>query len=332
MITVALAGVGHIHTPGFVKKLKERPDVKVKCVWDPQADRAKKRADELGVRTVAGVGRIWADPEIQAVLVCSETNLHKKLVLKGAPAKKHLFVEKPLGLGAKDSYAMAAALEQAGVLFSTGYGMRSSPVNLFLKEQIEKGNLGKITRARGSNCHSGSLKGWFDTEWRWMADPQAAGCGAFGDLGTHSLDLLMWLFGDVEKVTARLSVVTARYGDCDETGEGILQFKNGVTATLAAAWVDVANPASLVISGTEGHACVFNGQLYFVSAKVPGADGKQPWTQLPPAQRHPLDLFLDAVGGQPGLPLVTPREAAARVSVMEAMYKANQQGKWVAPK
>jgi predicted dehydrogenase len=49
---------------------------------------------------------------------------------------------------------------------------------------------GKITRARGSNCHSGSLGGWFDKEYRWMADPKIAGVGAFGDLGTHKLDIL----------------------------------------------------------------------------------------------------------------------------------------------
>jgi predicted dehydrogenase len=332
MPTVALAGVAHIHTPGFMKKLKDRPDVKVKCVWDPQRERAQKRAEELGVKAVASVRKIWKDPEIQAVIVCSETNLHKKLVLKGAAAGKHLFVEKPLGLGAKDGYAMAEAIEKAGVLYQTGYMMRCSPIHLFLREQIQQGNLGQLTRARGSNCHSGSLKGWFDTEWRWMADPKVAGCGAFGDLGTHSLDLLMWLLGDVEKVTARLRVVTSRYGECDESGEGLLLFKNGVAATLAGGWVDVANPLSLLLSGTEGHAAVFQGQLYYASSKVPGADGKTPWTQLPPALPAPLDLFLDAVGGKTGVPLVTAREAAARSSVMEALYTASRKGKWITPK
>jgi predicted dehydrogenase len=330
MLTVGVAGVAHIHIPGFLTKMKERPDVKVKYVWDPQKERAQKRAAEIGAKAVASARKIWKDPEIQAVVVCSETNLHKKLVLKGAAARKHLFVEKPLGLGAKDGCAMAQAIEQAGVIFQTGYGMRSSAINLFLKEQIKLGNFGAITRARGSNCHAGSLKGLFDTEWRWMADPKVAGCGAFGDLGTHSLDLLMWLLGDVEKVAARTVVVTRRYGDCDEYGEGLLVFKSGVTATLAAGWVDVANPVSLLISGTEGHAVVFRGELYFTSAKVPGADGKTPWTQLPPALPHPLDLFLDAASGKPDLPLVSAREAAARSSVMEALYTAARKGKWVA--
>lgn len=332
MLTVGVVGVAHIHTPGFLKKLKERADVKVKCVWDPQKDRARKRAEELGVKAVSSASKIWNDPDIQAVVICSETNLHKKLVLQAATARKHMFVEKPLGMGSKDANAMAQTIEQAGVLFQTGYFMRGNPLNLFLREQIQKGSFGKITRARGSNCHSGSLGGWFDTEWRWMADVKQAGCGAYGDLGTHSLDILLWFFGEVEKVTAKIGTGTARYPDCDEFGEGMIQFKSGVTATLAAGWVDVANPVSLLISGTEGHAAVVNGQLYFTSKKVDGADGKTPWTQLPAAWPHAFDLFLDAAGGKSGVPLVTAREAAYRSSVMEALYLGNKQGKWVAPK
>jgi predicted dehydrogenase len=332
MLNVALVGVGHIHTPGFIKKLKERADVKVKYVWDPDKERAKKRAEELGTKAVGSASKAWNDPEIAAAIVCSETNLHKKLVLAGAAAKKHLFVEKPLGLGAADGFAMADAIEKAGVLFQTGYFSRSNPALLFLREQIQKGNFGKITRVRGSNCHAGSLKGWFDTEWRWMADPKVAGRGAFGDLGTHPLDILLWWLGDVASATASVDKGTARYGECDEYGEGLLRFKNGVVGTLAAGWVDVANPVSYLISGTEGHAYIDNGKLFFQSSKVPGAEGKEPWTQLPAGLPHAFDLFLDAITGKQGVPLVTAKEAAYRSAVMEAMYQGAKRQRWVAPK
>ena len=139
-----------------------------------------------------------------------------------------------------------------------------------------------------------------------MADPAIAGCGAFGDLGTHVLDILLWLFGDVERVIADINVVTGRYGECDESGEGLMKFTSGVVGTLAAGWVDVANPVTLMVSGTEGHAHVDNGQLYFQSSKVAGADGKQPWTDLPPAWPHAFELFLDAVMGKQDVPLVSP--------------------------
>jgi predicted dehydrogenase len=330
-ITVALVGGAHIHTPGFINMLKKRDNVRVKSVWDHDAVRAHNRAEALSAQVVENAAEIWQDPEVQAAIVCSETDRHRDLVLAGAKAKKHLFVEKPLGMGAADSREMADAIEQAGILFSTGYFLRGSGIYRFLKEQIENHAFGKITRVRGSNCHSGSLGGWFDTEWRWMADPKIAGCGAFGDLGTHILDIMMWLLGDVAEATADIKVVTGRYGDCDESGEGLMRFKSGVTGTLAAGWVDVADPVPLQISGTEGQATVFQGQLYLKSSKIEGADGKEPWKEIPAGLPHAFEMFLDAVGGKQGLPLVPVREAAARVATMEAMYRGAAERAWVKP-
>lgn len=330
MRTLALVGCAHIHTPNFVKRLNDRRDVRVKLVWDHDVERANRRAGELNAQAVSDAAAIWSDPEVEAVIICSETNRHEPLVLAAAEARKHLFVEKPLGMGAADADRMARAIEQAGVLFQTGYFMRGNPIHLFLREHIQRGSFGKITRVRHSNCHSGSLGGWFDTEWRWMADVSQAGVGAFGDLGTHSLDFLLWLMGDVERVTASVGAATGRYGDCDEYGEGMLRFANGAVGTLAAGWVDVADPVKVLVSGTEGHAHVVNATLYFKSQHVAGADGGQPWTNLPAAWPHAFELFLDAVVGKLGAPLVSPHEAAVRSAVMEAMYRAAMEQTWIA--
>lgn len=330
-VTLAFVGCAHIHTPDYVKLLNGRKDVKVKWVWDHDATRAAMRARELSATVAARPGDIWSDKEVAGAVICSETNRHYELVLAAAEAGKHMFVEKPLGTNARESWAMAGAIEKAHLIFTTGYFMRTQPPNLFIRAEVEKGNFGQITRIRGSNCHNGSLGGWFDKEWRWMADPKIAGVGGFGDLGTHSLDILMWLLGDIGSVTADIKTVTGRYGDCDESGEALIQFANGVTGTLAAGWVDLANPVSLMLSGTEGFAMLLNDEVYYKSNRVDGADGKKPWTELPPASPLPMDMFVDAIKGRKGLPLVTPREAAARVSVMEAMYKGSRDHEWVRP-
>jgi hypothetical protein len=87
----------------------------------------------------------------------------------------------------------------------------------------------------------------------------------------------------------------------------------------------------LLISGTEGHATLFNDQVYLKSKNVKDADGAKPWTALPAAGIHPLDMFVDAVAGRTGLPLVLVAEAAARVGVMEAMYRAARARAWQKP-
>ncbi|MGN6552675.1 MAG: Gfo/Idh/MocA family protein [Verrucomicrobiota bacterium] len=328
-IVLAFVGVAHIHTPGYVDLVKKRGDVVVKAVWDHDRTRAEKTAKELGSAAVDDVKAIWADPEIVAIVICSETNRHRDLVLAAAKAGKHLFVEKPLGITGQESWEMAKAIEQANLLFTTGYFQRTDPKLLFLKSEIAKGNFGTITRVRGSNCHNGSLEGWFDTDWRWMTDRKLSGVGAFGDLGTHKLDILMWLLGDVAAVTAQIKSVTGRYGDCDETGEALIRFQNGVIGTLAAGWVDIEDPVQLLISGTEGNAAIVNSKLYYRSDKVPTSDNRKPQTNLPPEPRPPLQQFLDAVAGAKDQPLVKPSEAAARVTVMEAMYEGARGEKWV---
>lgn len=328
-ITVAFAGVAHIHTPGYLKAVQAHPDVHIKYVWDHDAERAERRAKEADAQAIADVNAVWSDPEVNAVVILSETNLHHELVLAGAKAGKHMFVEKPLGITARESREMADAIEKAGVAFTTGYFMRTDPKNLFLKSEIAAGNFGTITRVFASNCHNGSLGGWFDTEWRWMANPKIAGVGAFGDLGTHQLDILMWLLGDIESVAAEIRPVTHRYGDCDETGQALIRFKNDVFGTLAAGWVDIKDPVKLLISGTEGHAVIVNDQLFYQSQKASGNDGRKPWTDLPPHGKEPIQQFLAAVAGAKDQPLVSPREAAARVTVMEAMYSAGREKKWV---
>jgi predicted dehydrogenase len=328
-ITVAFVGVAHIHTPSYVKIVKNRPDVVAKYVWDHDADRAALRAKDLGAQTVPDVQTIWNDPEINAVVILAETDRHHDLIIAAAKAGKHMFAEKPLCASGKEALEIAAVIEKSGVLFTTGYFNRVDPKKLFLKSEIAAGNFGTITRVRGSNCHNGSLGGWFDKDWRWMADPKIAGVGAFGDLGTHLLDILMWQNGDIESVTAEIQPVTHRYGDCDETGEALIRFKNGVFGTLAAGWVDIENPVELLISGTEGHAVIVNGQLFYRSAKRSGSDAKKAWTDLPPAPKVPMQQFLDAVAGSKDEPLVTPSEAAARVVVMEAMYESARKRKWI---
>lgn len=328
---LALVGAAHIHTPGFVKRLKARDDVRVKAVWDHDPEQAQRWALELDSNTVASVDAIWSDSSVDAVLICSETNRHEELVLAAAGAGKHMFVEKPLGIGGADAYRMATAIEQAGVLFQTGYFQRGLPAHQFIRQQIRQGGFGQVTRLRMSNCHAGSLEDWFTPQWTWMTDPVQAGVGAFGDLGTHALDIMMWMLGPVRRVAGSIHVATGRYGDCDEYGEALLEFDDGVVGSLAAGWVDVANSISLVISGTNGYAYVKRGEVFFDSKSVEGADGQTAWPDLPSAWPHAFELFLDAVSVSPDVALVAPREAAERSAAMEAIYQAAREGTWREP-
>ena len=329
-LTTAFLGVAHIHTPGFIKSLNDRTaDVRVKAVFDVQADRGKQRAGEMpGADFVASAEAIFADPEITSVVICSETVQHKDLVVAAAKAGKHIFCEKPLGLGADDAKVMADAIKAAGVTFQTGFFMRGDPNHQFIKREVAAGNLGKITRVRYSNCHQAALDGWFDTDWRWLADAKLAGGGAMLDLGAHPLDLIVDTYlpveGEVVDVAAKLGNKGGRYGtEIDEFGTALLTFASGATAVVEASWVDPSLRSPVEVFGTEGQIQLIDGALRYFSKRVDGADGKTPVTDLPKPGTHAFNAFFDVLLGKPvSVPLITVDQAAAGSTIMERVYNA----------
>lgn len=316
---VGFLGTAHIHTPGFLGHLKE-VGIPVVAVYDHDEARAAMNAEKTGAR-VGSLTDVIHDPEVGALVICSETNRHEQLVGLAAPSGKPLFVEKPIGIDANSAAAMATAIEQGGGLFQTGYRMRGEAAVQTVRRELLAGAFGTVTRARVAVCHSGALGGWFDGEWRWMADRSQAGVGAFGDLGTHGLDLLLWLFGEVDRVTGALSMGTARYAGCDELGEATIVFQSGVIATLTASWDDVACPVRLEVAGTGGHAQLGSELVLW------GADGKRREVELAPEVPAGFGAFTAALLGKSG-ELVSPRAAAYCDRVMEAIYLAAESRSW----
>lgn len=329
MLNLAIAGVAHIHIPSYVRMLKQRTDVRVVAVWDHDPERAAKYALELKSRPVHRLSE--AIQLADALLVCSQTVHHLEVITQIANAGRHLYVEKPLGMNAAESCKIARLIHASEILFQIGYAKRSLAYNRFLRDQIVKGTLGKITRVRASCVHGGALGPKFDHEWRWMTDPALSGGGAFFDLGVHGLDLLIWMFGAVDSVTATMGSALSRYPGCDEFGEGLLRFSSGVVATLAAGWVDLTDIHDLLVWGTEGHACITrDDRLFFKSKNVPGADGIQAW-QFTEKVAHPFINFLDALNGSASVELIPAYEAARVDCVMEGFYTAASERRWVTP-
>ncbi len=329
-ITLALVGGAHIHAPGFAERMANAPNVTTKYVWDPDSETARARQAVTGGEIVDRPETIYEDDEVDGIVICSRTVRHKDLVPPAVHAGKHVFVEKPVGMNGDEARHIARLVNDAGVIFQTGYFMRSSPENLKIRSLIKDGALGDITRLRLSNVHSGAIGGWFDDEWRWMADTSQAGVGAFGDLGSHVMDLLLWFMeGDKpQKCTGYIDTVLNRYPGCDEYGEGMVTFRSGAVATVAGGWVSHANPNQVEISGTEGHLRVTNNQLYLTIPEL-DADGSEPWTDLPESHDHPLELFFQAVAGATDLPLITADEAALANHVITKIYNAHNAGRWV---
>ena len=113
-ISLALLGVAHMHTPMYLQILRTREDVKVKYVWDHDPARAAKVAEACGARVARSAAEAVADAEVAGVVILSETSLHAELALLAAKARKHVFIEKPIGVGGKDAAEIADCRGEGG--------------------------------------------------------------------------------------------------------------------------------------------------------------------------------------------------------------------------
>lgn len=331
MQTTAFLGVAHIHAPNFIRLVNEYDDVQVKAVYEHEAERGQKSAAELGCTFVTDIDAILNDAEITSVVICSETVHHRELATRAAAAGKHMFIEKPLAASVEDTIAIRKAVEDAGVVFQTGFFMRGQAANRFLKQEVVAGHLGKITRMRFTTCHAGALNGWFDTEWRWITEKEQAGGGGFADLGAHALDIVLWTLrsasggpcGEVERVTGFVGAQLGRYENIDEYGCGLIQFSSGAIAEVEASWVDAKLRTPVEVHGTQGQIQIVNDKILYYSENVEGADGGE-WTgDLPAAAPHAFRLFWDKLEGTDVAPgLVGIEEAAEESRVMAEMYRA----------
>ncbi len=330
MTGVAIVGCAHIHTPKFVDLLRHRTDIDVLAVWDHDGDRSSRVASQLGAATVSDVAAIWANSRVEAVIICSETIRHPDLVRGAVRASKHLFVEKPLAITGVEAQALAALIDGSGLVYSTGFFMRGRGVYRHLRDQIDAGTLGRLTRIDISIAHAGALAGWFD-EWGWMADADQAGYGGFGDLGIHAVDLVLWLLGYrklPQRVSAWTGTASGRYGTVDEFGRGQLGFADGMVASLWASWVDLANPAELVVSGTDAYASIIGGRLSYRRGLGDEAVETEA-SDVPSDLPHAFELFLGAINGDRSPALVAPVEAARCTTIIETLYRAAGVGGWV---
>ncbi len=175
MKTLGFLGVAHIHTPGFVNRINERPDeFRVKALWDNQRARARIAAAHLKDCAVKDIDEIVGDDEIDAVVVCSETALHRELVEAAAAAGKDMFVEKPLGITACDAYAMQKAIDAAGLIFQIGHFMRGYPFLRVIKRLIDDGPWGRLPESATATCIRARLPA---SSMRAMAGTMTAGSG-----------------------------------------------------------------------------------------------------------------------------------------------------------
>src|SRR5213082_2319016 len=126
-------------------------------------------------------------------------SLHAEPTIAAAEAGKHVVCEKPLGRDADEAYEIWRRVAGTGVKHLCAFNYRFVPAIRLAREMIEAGELGELRHFRGRYLQDWGDDATLDT---WRFDPDAAGSGALGDLGTHVIDLARYLSGEIASVSA----------------------------------------------------------------------------------------------------------------------------------
>jgi predicted dehydrogenase len=217
-----------------------------------------------------------ADPELRVISICSYPQQHAKQAITAARAGKHLIIEKPLALSAKDVQTVQRAAKAAGVKACVCFECRFSSQFLSIKAVIDRGLLGEIHYGEVDYYHG--IGPWYG-QFRWNTKTDAGGSSLLS-AGCHALDaLLLCMGGDVESVssyaTRSKNKVFEKY-EYPTTSVTILKFKDGRIGKCASV-IDCLQPYYFHthLVGSEGSLL----DNKFHSTKLGGLN-KNKWSAL----------------------------------------------------
>lgn len=285
----------------------------------------------------SSMAELCADDRIDAVIICTPNSTHTEYAVAALEAGKHVICEKPMALTAADAERMVQAAEQNDRILTIGHQSRFSPAAQHLHELCASGALGTIYYVRSEMLRRRGVP-----TWGHFLEQKRQGGGCLIDLGTHAIDLALWMLGDFSPVWAMGSTYQGladqptaanRWGEWDaakfeveDAAFGTVRMASGATLEIAASFalnIPEDRENVLTLCGTKGGATLQGGKLmlngvrdgtFFNETFDLAAD----WET---ACRAQVEEFIDCIrtGRQP---LVTAREGLGVSRVLDGIYRS----------
>lgn len=227
-VRFALVGAGRIAANHFgaIEKHADRCELVDICDVSPEAlAAATHRTKAVGHTSLADLlDKTTAD----CVVLTTPSGLHPSQAIQVAQSGRHVMTEKPMATRWKDGLAMVEACDAAGVrLFVVKQNRRNATLQL-VKQAVEQGRFGRIYSV-AINVFWTRPQEYYDSA-RWRGTWEFDG-GAFMNQASHYIDLLDWLIGPIESVSA-FTATLARNIEVEDTGVAALRWRSGAVGTL----------------------------------------------------------------------------------------------------
>lgn len=353
VVKIGIVGCGGIANGKHLPSLKKLPNVEIVSFFDiiPEKTAAAAAAyGAKGARVCGSYKEMLKDKSIDVIHVCTPNKSHGDLAVLALDAGKHVMCEKPMAKTSVDARKMVQAVKRSGKKLTIGYQNRYRADSLYLNKICRDGDLGEIYYAKAHAVRRRAVP-----TWGVFLNEEEQGGGPLIDIGTHALDLTLWMMNNYKPVSVMGSVYhkLGKQKNCanawgpwdpkkfnvEDSAFGFITMENGATIMLESSWAInylQTGEAKTTLCGTAGgadmwgdglrvngekHGKLFTNNIELKTGGVDFYDGSKD-----NAADREARMWIDCIINDTE-PMVKPEEALVVTEILEAIYKSAKTGK-----
>jgi len=351
-VRIGIIGCGGIANAKHMPSLKSLPNVEMVAFCDIIEERALKAKANFGnpdAKVYTDYKKLLEDKTIDVVHVCTPNRSHSFITVDALESGKHVMCEKPMAINSAEAEKMLEAAKRTGKKLTIGYQTRQYPEAQFLKQEALNGTFGDIYYAKATAIRRRAVP-----TWGVFLNEYEQGGGPLIDIGTHSLDLTLWI---MDNYKPKYCVGTKFHKLNDQTNQGnawgnwdpekftvedsafgFVVMENGATINLEASWalntLDVREATTLVC-GTLAGGDMHDG------VRINGIRNNSQYVLKPTLNPQGAAFFDGVTGTSPEVmeaaqwidavindkdPCVLPEQALVVTKILEGIYKSAESG------
>ncbi len=350
---VGIIGCGGIATSKHMPSLSKVANCEMVAFCDIILEKAEESAKRFGTpdaKVYEDYKELLKDESIDVVHVCTPNRSHSFITVDALEAGKHVMCEKPMAINSAEAKKMLDASIRTGKLLSIGYQNRFRGDSLYMKKESEDGTFGDIYYAKANAIRRRAVP-----TWGVFLNEYEQGGGPLIDIGTHALDLTLWIMDNykpkycVGTTYHKLNKDTNQgnaWGSWDpeqfsveDSAFGFVVMENGATIVLESSWalnsLEVRE-AVCSVSGTKAGGDMYDG------LRINGIRNNRQYVLKPDfnaggaaffegnGDESPADLeerlWIEATRGGEA-PITKPEQAYCVTRILEGIYESAKSGK-----
>lgn len=352
-LKIGIIGCGGIANGKHMPSIKQLDNVEMVAFCDIIPERAEKAAKEYGTpdaKVYTDYKELLKDESINNVRVLTQNNMHAQISIDAMRAGKHVMCEKPMAMNYAEAKEMIKVSKETGKLLTIGYQHKFDRDVVYAKQEAKKGTFGDMYFAKANVVRRRGVP-----TWGVFTQMSEQGGGSLIDIGTHALDIALYLMDNYKPKMAVGSTYDKLKGnketanpfgpwdvnnyDVEEAAFGYVVMENGATIILEATWaLNTTDTAGIryMVCGTDAGVDNYNGKfkingvcndkLYVTEPdlSVGGVAFYEGNSTSPTVQEQ--QVFIDAILGKGEL-VTTPQAAAVVTQILEGIYISAKSGK-----